>query len=99
MRRRLGDFCGISGTGWRSERELFEVVRYILAGLESYTPHLERITIRLLFWMRSLEEEHDLCFEERVELQAECARAGVELAIVFDELSPGLWTQEELLCY
>lgn len=91
------DFCGISGTGWRSERELLEVVRYILAGLESYTPHLKRIVIRMLFWIRSLEEEHDLCFEERVGLQAECARAGVELAVVFDELSPGLWTQD-LLC-
>lgn len=93
------DFCGISGTGWRSERELLEVFRYILAGLESYTPHLTRITIRMLFWIRSLEEEHDLCFEERAALQAECARAGVELAIVFDELSPGLWTQEDFICY
>lgn len=58
---------------------------------------MKRIVIRMLFWIRSLEEEHDLCFEERVGLQAECARAGVELAVVFDELSPGLWTQD-LLC-
>ena len=93
------DFCRISGAGWRSERELFEVVRYILAGLGTYTPHLKRITIRLLFWIRSLEEEHGLCFEERVGLQAECARTGVELVIVFDELSPGLWTQEDHLFY
>lgn len=52
----------------------------------------------MLLWVRSLAEDHDLCFEERAKLQAECAQAGVELAVVFGELSPEIWMRD-LLCY
>lgn len=72
-------------TGWHRDSELLEVVQYIMARLKPHTLRLKCIAIRTLFWVRSLAEEHDLCFEERAELQA-----AFELAIVFDELSPGI---------
>lgn len=37
------DFHAVTCSRWYDERDLFQVVRYILAGLESHTPHLKRI--------------------------------------------------------
>lgn len=89
------DFHAVTCSRWYDERDLFQVVRYILAGLESHTPHLKRITIRMLTWLSC---QHSSLSEVWAELQAECAQAGIELAAVFYELSPGLWKQD-LLCH
>lgn len=40
--------------------------------------------------MDSLNENY--CLQEREEVRARCAQEGIDISVVFDELSPGLWT-------
>lgn len=75
---------------WEYETQLHDCVRYLLDDLRSHSPCLKRITIRHL---RLPPKDREYFAKERDELSEACAEAGVDLKVVFDYLSPGLWTQ------
>ena len=71
---------------WEFEPQLHDCVRYLLD-----SPHLKRVTIR----QRMLPPgDRESFAKERAELKEMCTEAGIDLEVVFDYLSPGLWTQD-----
>ena len=82
------DNAEMFGTSWDSETDLHDCVRYILTDLRSHSPKLKRITIR----ERELTHGPNAFAAERAKLQEDCAKAGINMRMVFDYLSPGLWT-------
>lgn len=82
------DNSEIFNSSWDSETQLHDCVRCILTDLQSHLPKLKRITIR-----ERLGTYVPKAFAaERAKLQADCAEAGIDMQMVFDYLSPGLWT-------
>lgn len=78
------------GGFWELESQLHDCVRYLLDDLRSHSPHLKRVTIR----QRMLHpHDRETFAKERAELKEMCTEAGIDLEVVFDYLSPGLWTQ------
>ena len=72
---------------WGSETQLHDCVQYVL---DSHLPHLKRIAIRCLLVP---PDNGNYYVQERTELKDKCAEAGIDLEVVLDYLSPGLWTQ------
>lgn len=81
------DCSELGSNPWWSQKQLLDIVQYLLNDLESHTPHIKRITIRIMD-----NKDQKSCLQEREEVQARCADTGIEMNVVFDELSPGLWT-------
>lgn len=77
------------GQTWDWETNLHDRVRELLVDLRAHLPCLKRIVIRQMAWF---PEHHGDYEKERRELQAYCALAGIDFQVVFDWLSPGLWT-------
>lgn len=75
---------------WDYETQLHECVRYLLHDLRYHSPYLKRVTIRHPM-MSPADQEYFA--KERAELREVCSEAGIDLEVVFDFLSPGLWTQ------
>ncbi|THC91499.1 hypothetical protein EYZ11_009030 [Aspergillus tanneri] len=84
------DNVEVIGT-WSGEVKLHDCVRYLLIDLRSHSPNLKRVAIRQSMGSPVGTKGWE---KERAELQVECAQVGIELQLVFDYLSPGLWTQE-----
>ena len=82
------DNSEIFNSTWSCETQLHDCVRCILTDLQSHSPKLKRITIRDQCWGGAPKA----FAAERAKLQADCAKAGINLQMVFDYLSPGLWT-------
>lgn len=82
------DSAEIFGTSWESETDLHDCVRYVLTDLRSHSPKLKRITIREILWTHG----PNAFAAERAKLQEDCAEAGINLKMIFDHLSPALWT-------
>lgn len=78
------------GQTWDWETNLHDCVRELLVDLRSHSPSLKRIVIRQIAWF---PEQRGDCEKERRELQADCALAVIDFQVVFDSLSPGLWTK------
>lgn len=81
------DCSELSSNPWWGYIQLYDVFQHLLVDLESHTLHLKRIAIRILD-----NKDPDRFQEERAETWAKCAQRGIKIE-VFDELSPGLWTQ------
>ena len=79
------------GQTWDWETNLLDCVRELLVDLRSHSPKLKKVVIRQMAWF---PEQHGDCEKERQEIQADCALAGVDFHVVFDWLSPGLWTYQ-----
>lgn len=75
---------------WDSETQLHDCVRYLLDDLRSHSPHLKRVATRCLLVP---PDDGNYYVKERAELKDMCAEAGIDLEVVLDYLSPGLWTQ------
>lgn len=84
------DFSEINSNTWGSENQLLETVRNLLVDVRSHTPRLQRVVIRILRFT-----EVDVWEEERAHVQATCAQLDIEMMVIHDELSPGLWTYEK----
>ena len=82
------DNAEMSCSSWDSETQLHDCVRHLLTGLRSHSPKLKRITIRERWWTYG----PNAFAAERAKLQEDCTEAGINLQMVFDYLSPGLWT-------
>lgn len=78
---------------WEYETQLHDCVRHLLHDLRSHSPHLKRVTIRHLLLP---PDERGYFAKERAELSEMCAEVGLDLEVVFDYLSPGLWTQNNV---
>lgn len=75
---------------WEFETQLHDCVRNLLDDLRLHSPNLKRVAIRHL---QLPPKDKEYFAKQRAELSEACAQAGVELEVVFDYLSPGLWTQ------
>jgi len=81
------DFSELGSNPWWSQKQLLDIIQYLLNDLESHTPHIKHITVRIMD-----NKDQTSCLQEREEVQARCAYTGIEMNVVFDELCPGLWT-------
>lgn len=80
----------LMGHNWYFKTDLHGLVRDLLCDLRSHSPALRRIILRQLVCSPVRQNAFK---KERHEVQAECALAGVDLQVVYDWLSPGLWAQ------
>lgn len=78
---------------WEFESQLHDCVRYLLDDLRTHSPRLKQVTIRQPM-LHPIDRE--AFAKERSELKEMCAGAGIDLEVVFDCLSPGLWTQSNM---
>ena len=81
------DCSELGSNPWWSQNQLFCIVQHLLGNVKSHTPHLKRITVRIMN-----NKNPNSYLEERGEVQAMCGWTGIDMEVVFDELSPGLWT-------
>lgn len=81
------DNAGMRGTSWEFEKQLRGCVCDLLVDCRAHFPDLKRITLRI--WNEAKDEHGD---NERTELKNMCADAGIDLNIIYDELSPEPWT-------
>lgn len=75
---------------WNSEQELLGLVGDMLRDLRSHSPALKRIVLRI---EDSDSYPLDTVINERQGIQTLCELAGVDLQVIYDSLSPGLWSQ------
>lgn len=81
------DFSEINSNTWTSENQLLEVAGSLLGyDGRSRMLCLKRVVVRIL---RLMEVGF---WRVRRDVRDRCARAGIEMRVVPDELSPGLWT-------
>ena len=80
------------GQTWDWEANLHNRVRELLVDLRSHFPSLKQIVVRQMAWFPEQYGDYE---KERRELQTDCALAGIDFQVVFDWLSPGLWTERD----
>lgn len=79
------DNAGMGRNNWEFESQFRDFISSLLQNLPDL-PHLKRVTFRM--WVEiTLEGE----MEEWKSLQQTCLLFGIELSVVADHLSPGLW--------
>lgn len=78
------------GQTWDWETNLLDRVRELLVDLRSHSPRLKRVVIRQMAWFPEQRGDFE---KERQEMRADCSLAGIDFHVVFDWLSPGLWTE------
>ncbi|OJJ37793.1 hypothetical protein ASPWEDRAFT_39531 [Aspergillus wentii DTO 134E9] len=86
------DNAEIMSNDWEFESQLHDCVRYLLDDLQSHSPHLKRVTIRQRC---ESPKDKEWFAKDRAELKEMCTEAGIDLEVVWDYLSPGLWTQND----
>lgn len=75
---------------WEFETQLHDCIWHLLVDVHSCTPRLRRVVaIRRLVVP---PDQREYFTEERAELQKMCKEAGIDLEVMFDLLSSGLWT-------
>ena len=82
------DNSGMGDNDWALESQLRDCIGYLLQGLPNF-PHLKRVSVRM--WT---EMVLGLDWEEWKSLKQTCLLSGIELSVVVDHLSPGLWTND-----
>ena len=82
------DNAGMGGNDWEFESQFRDCIGYLLQGLPNF-PHLKRISFRMWIEMAIGRE-----WEEWESLKQTCLLSGIELSVVADHLSPGLWTND-----
>ena len=78
------------GHNWYFETDLLDLVRDLLWDLRSHSPALRQI---ILWHLVCSLVDQDTFKKGWHEVQVECALAGVDLQVMYDWLSPGLWAQ------
>lgn len=75
---------------WYSESQIYAAAENFLPHLKSYAPEMKRVTTRMC--ARALYPTHHWRGLEMVEEL--CRQSDIQLRVVLDDLSPGLWVQD-----